>query len=141
DYWVAGAGGESIVASTGQCAQHAGPTSTGDVGGGESYRQSVGDGDDAAGGSKAGVGGRDRIGSTDLSLSEVAGMRLGNGQVRQLVNGGRVGGRVVGGVGLAATGDAYGISDTGGSVVRDALPFYDYWVAGAGGESIVASTG
>src|SRR2546421_688760 len=91
---IARACSKSIAARAGQCAEHTGPACTADVCGGEPCRQGVGDGDNAAGGSKAGGGGRDRISSTDLTLSEITAVRLGNGQVSQLVNGRRVGRRV-----------------------------------------------
>src|SRR5205814_719991 len=99
--------------------QHAGPARTSNVSGIQAGGQSVRYGDDSTGRSKARVSRRDRVSSSDLSLSEVPTVRLGNRQIRQLVDSRGIVGRVVGSVGLTATGDSSCIGDAGGRVVGD----------------------
>src|SRR5207249_4807049 len=92
---ITGAGSQGIAAGTGKRAQHAGPASTSNVRGTQAGGKSVRYGDDPTGRSKARVSSRDRVSSSHLSLSEVTAVRLGDRQIRQLVNSCRITGRVV----------------------------------------------
>src|SRR5439155_1516380 len=115
--------------------------STSNVSGTKASGKSMDYGDDPAGRSKARVRRRDLVSSSDLSMSEVTAVRLGDRQIRQLVDSCRITGRVVGSVGLTATRDAYIIGDAGGSIVGDGDRESDGRITWASRQGVAAGAG
>ena len=110
---VIGAGRESVRSRAGEGGKGAVPAGAGHGGGSQLGGQSIDKGDRAAGWAGAGVGHCEGVNGAGLPLGEIAGVRRGDGQVRGKADRGGIESRVVGGIGLPATGNSGDLGDVG----------------------------